>query len=58
MPNQNKKKGPGKTTKLPKEIEEFLKKYKEWYDRYKATTEGSNPSDPPPDPPGNDEDGD
>lgn len=58
MQNQNKKKGQGKTTKLPKEIEEFLKTYKEWYERYKVATEGSNPPDEPPPPPGNDDDGD
>lgn len=57
MPSPNKKKGPAKT-KLPKEIEEFLKKYRLWYDRYNTINEGSNPDDPPPDPPGNDEDGD
>jgi hypothetical protein len=57
MPSPNKNKGGKKTTtKLPKEIEEFLRKYSEWYKKYQANTEGSNPSDPPPPPPGNDDD--
>ena len=53
-PKQNQK----KTTKLPKDIEEFLKKYREWYKRHQIATEGSNPNDPPPPPPGNDDDDD
>lgn len=39
--------------KLPKEIEEFLKVYAEWYERNKPVEEqDSNPTDPPPPPPG------
>jgi hypothetical protein len=58
MASPNKKKSQGKTTKLPKEIEDFLKLYSEWYKRQQVTTDGSNPNDPPPPPPGNDDDDD
>lgn len=43
-----------KKTKLPKEIEDFLKVYTEWYERNKpgGPVASSNPNDPPPPPPG------
>jgi len=53
-PKQNQK----KTTKLPKEIEEFLERYREWRKKYMdSKTEGSiPPDDDPPNPPGGDDD--
>jgi len=53
-PKQNQK----KTTKLPSDIEEFLRKYRKWRKRYMdAKTEGSiPPDDDPPNPPGGDDD--
>lgn len=42
-----------KTTKLPKEVEDFLAAYAAWYERNSGTVSAdSNPSDPPPPPPG------
>lgn len=57
MPSQNKKKGHAKTTKLPKEIEEFLKKYRDWRNRFMEakTNDGIPPDDDPPNPPGDDD---
>ena len=56
---ENKKKGHKKTTRQPSEIEEFLKKYKEWRTRYMAAkdTDSIPPDDDPPNPPGGDGDG-
>jgi hypothetical protein len=45
-----------KKKKLPKEVEDFLTAYREWYEKYQqAQTQddsGSNPGGPPPPPPG------
>jgi hypothetical protein len=61
MPNQNKNKGGKKTTtKLPKEIEEFLREYGKWREKYMAAKQTGSipPDDDPPNPPGGDGDGD
>jgi hypothetical protein len=59
MENQDKNKGGKKTTtKLPKEIEEFLKQYREWYKRFMEAkqNDGIPPDDDPPNPPGGGDD--
>lgn len=52
------KKNPKKTTKLPNDIEEFLKKYRDWRKRFMEAkqTDGIPPDDDPPNPPGGDDD--
>lgn len=57
---KNQKKGQKKTTKLPKEIEDFLVSYKKWRESYMAAKQTGSipPDDDPPNPPGgDDEDG-
>jgi hypothetical protein len=55
----NPKKGQ-KKIKLPKEIEDFLREYRKWRERYMAAkeTDGIPPDDDPPNPPGGDDDDD